>query len=175
MRHNGQAALLKRATQLWGEKFQREMVIEECGELIYAIASFKSGIAIVSEVPAEVADVLICTNQLAGDLGAECIAELEKSRVAEERERGRTRVSTSYLEDSAVSACSLMIVAIRHFERGRITFKGLEPTVIRVITAVNRLAARIGAEYIAELVDEKFARLAQKVALADPNWETEDA
>jgi len=61
--------LLTKATELWGEKFQQEMIIEECGELIVALRHFDRGKCTIEKVMEEVADVMIVCMQFGNDNG----------------------------------------------------------------------------------------------------------
>ena len=57
--------LYLRAIRNWGEEAQTDMVNEECGELITAIAQFKRGRTSHHDVMTELADVSIMVEQLA--------------------------------------------------------------------------------------------------------------
>ena len=57
--------LYLRALRNWGEEAQTDMVNEECGELITAIAQFKRGRTSHHDVMTELADVAIMVEQLA--------------------------------------------------------------------------------------------------------------
>ena len=57
--------LYLRAIRNWGEEAQTDMVNEECGELITAIAQFKRGRTSHHDVMTELADVFIMVEQVA--------------------------------------------------------------------------------------------------------------
>ena len=67
------------ATEKWGWEAQREMIYEECGELITAVARHKRGRARKEDIITELADVSIMVEQLAQLLGYEDY-EKEKDR-----------------------------------------------------------------------------------------------
>ena len=64
-------ALYDEAIMKWGVEAQREMVYEEVGELITAVARHRRGRADRKEVITELADVTIMCEQLAYMLGYE--------------------------------------------------------------------------------------------------------
>jgi len=68
---------LKTATKAWGEKFQQEMVIEECAELILELRHLDRGKSTIGDVMNEVVDVLICCNQIIQDNNLEQFVESE--------------------------------------------------------------------------------------------------
>jgi NTP pyrophosphatase (non-canonical NTP hydrolase) len=57
--------LYKEAIAKWGEEAQTNMLNEECGELIAAVAQFKRGRTSHHDVMTELADVSIMVEQLA--------------------------------------------------------------------------------------------------------------
>ena len=57
--------LYKEAIEKWGTEAQTDMVNEECGELITAMAQFKRGRTSHHDVMTELADVSIMVEQLA--------------------------------------------------------------------------------------------------------------
>ena len=57
--------LYKKAINTWGEEAQVNMLYEECGELITAIAQFRRGRAMQKDVMTELADVSIMVEQMA--------------------------------------------------------------------------------------------------------------
>lgn len=57
--------LYKEAITKWGEEAQTNMLNEECGELIAAVAQFKRGRTSHHDVMTELADVSIMVEQLA--------------------------------------------------------------------------------------------------------------
>jgi len=59
-----QDIVLKKASKLWSETFQKDMAQEEAGELIIAISHYRRGRVEISAVLEEVADVLIVCRQL---------------------------------------------------------------------------------------------------------------
>ena len=71
--------LYKQAIAKWGEEAQVNMVYEECGELITAIAQFKRGRTSHHDVMTELADVSIMIEQLATMMSFEDY-EKEKDR-----------------------------------------------------------------------------------------------
>ena len=73
------------ATEKWGWESQREMIYEECGELITAVARHKRGRATREDIITELADVSIMVEQLAQLLGYEDY-EKEKDRKLERLE-----------------------------------------------------------------------------------------
>jgi NTP pyrophosphatase (non-canonical NTP hydrolase) len=71
MEKNDRLVLYDEAIMKWGVEAQREMVYEEVGELITAVARHKRGRADRKEVITELADVTIMCEQLAYMLGYE--------------------------------------------------------------------------------------------------------
>lgn len=65
MKKEERIKLYLRAIRNWGEEAQTDMVNEECGELITAIAQFKRGRTSHHDVMTELADVSIMVEQLA--------------------------------------------------------------------------------------------------------------
>ena len=57
--------LYKEAIEKWGEEAQTNMLYEECGELITAVAQFKRGRTSHHDVMTELADVFIMVEQIA--------------------------------------------------------------------------------------------------------------
>lgn len=57
--------LYKEAINKWGEEAQVNMLNEECGELITAVAQFKRGRTSHHDVMTELADVFIMVEQIA--------------------------------------------------------------------------------------------------------------
>jgi NTP pyrophosphatase (non-canonical NTP hydrolase) len=57
--------LYKKAIATWGEEAQVNMLNEECGELITAVAQFKRGRTNHHDVMTELADVFIMVEQVA--------------------------------------------------------------------------------------------------------------
>ena len=57
--------LYKEALEKWGEEAQIDMLNEECGELITAVAQFKRGRTSHHAVMTELADVFIMVEQIA--------------------------------------------------------------------------------------------------------------
>lgn len=70
------------ATEKWGYESQKEMIYEECGELITAVARFKRNRATREDIITELADVSIMVEQLAQLFGYEDF-EKEKDRKLE--------------------------------------------------------------------------------------------
>lgn len=66
-------ALCFRALQEWGEAAQRQMVMEELGELTAAINQYHRGRIEKDELAGEIADVYICLRQLEMMLGDEAV------------------------------------------------------------------------------------------------------
>jgi len=83
---------LQEATALWGLKFQREMVIEECAELILSLRHLERGRIDLGAVLVEAADVLITVSQLVNDNGA---AEFMTDAIDEKMERLARRVASN--------------------------------------------------------------------------------
>ena len=71
MEKNDRLVLYDEAIMKWGVEAQREMVYEEVGELITAVARHRRGRADRKEVITELADVTIMCEQLAYMLGYE--------------------------------------------------------------------------------------------------------
>ena len=67
IKNDRHSKILRGASKLWGKDFQRDMVVEECGELIVAIKHNARGRILFSDVEEELADVLITVNQLLQD------------------------------------------------------------------------------------------------------------
>jgi len=56
--------ILKRASETWGTGFQKDMLQEECAELVTAVSHWKRDRVHISAIFEEVADVLIVCRQL---------------------------------------------------------------------------------------------------------------
>ena len=82
MRKEERIRLYERAIANWGEEAQTNMVFEECGELITAIAQFKRGRTSTHDIMTELADVSIMVEQLATVINYENF-EKEKDRKLE--------------------------------------------------------------------------------------------
>lgn len=65
MEKNDRLNLYKEAIEKWGEEAQVNMLNEECGELIAAVAQFKRGRTSHHDVMTELADVYIMVEQIA--------------------------------------------------------------------------------------------------------------
>jgi NTP pyrophosphatase (non-canonical NTP hydrolase) len=65
MEKNDRIDLYKEAIAKWGEEAQVDMLNEECGELITAVAQFKRGRTSHHDVMTELADVFIMVEQIA--------------------------------------------------------------------------------------------------------------
>ena len=65
MEKNDRLNLYKEAIEKWGEEAQVNMLNEECGELIAAVAQFKRGRTSHHDVMTELADVFIMVEQIA--------------------------------------------------------------------------------------------------------------
>lgn len=83
MNKENRIEIYKRAIKNWGEQAQIDMVNEECGELITAIAQFRRGRTSHHDVMTELADVSIMVEQLATIMNYE---DFEKEK---ERKLGR--------------------------------------------------------------------------------------
>ena len=93
--------LYLRAIRNWGEEAQTDMVNEECGELITAIAQFKRGRTSHHDVMTELADVSIMVEQLAtimsySDFEQEKDRKLERLR--ERLDKYEAKLATSQKE-----------------------------------------------------------------------------
>lgn len=55
---------IKELVDTYGENYQRDVAIEECSELIKEICKMNRGIGDVSHLVEEMADVMICIEQL---------------------------------------------------------------------------------------------------------------
>jgi NTP pyrophosphatase (non-canonical NTP hydrolase) len=65
MEKNDRLNLYKEAIEKWGEEAQVNMLNEECGELIAAVAQFRRGRTSHHDVMTELADVFIMVEQIA--------------------------------------------------------------------------------------------------------------
>jgi NTP pyrophosphatase (non-canonical NTP hydrolase) len=65
MEKNDRLNLYKEAIEKWGEEAQVNMLNEECGELIAAVAQFKRGRTSHHDVMTELADASIMIEQIA--------------------------------------------------------------------------------------------------------------
>lgn len=74
----------KQALDQWGIERQTFMVVEECGELLNALAKFRRNRATIAEIITELADVSIMCEQLAVFYGEQAFVK--------ERERKLTRL-----------------------------------------------------------------------------------
>lgn len=54
----------RKAVELWGPEFQKDMCIEECAELIHAIQKNRRGRATIEDMMEEIADVQIMLIQM---------------------------------------------------------------------------------------------------------------
>lgn len=69
MDKNERFKLYKEAVDKWGEESQINMLNEECGELITAVAQFRRGRTSHHDVMTELADVFIMVEQIASMMG----------------------------------------------------------------------------------------------------------
>ena len=69
MDKNERFKLYKEAVDKWGEESQINMLNEECGELITAVAQFRRGRTSHHDVMTELADVFIMVEQIASMIG----------------------------------------------------------------------------------------------------------
>jgi phosphoribosyl-ATP pyrophosphohydrolase len=91
-------ALLRRASDLWGQAQQWDQVIEECAELIVAIRHRSRERATIDQVAEEVADVIIMTQaarQMVGEAIVDRLVEaklrrLEHRVITGERKKAKT-------------------------------------------------------------------------------------
>lgn len=60
----GTDEVCRRALEVWGEKAQRQMVMEELGELTAAINQYHRGRISDAQLAGEIADVELCLRQL---------------------------------------------------------------------------------------------------------------
>lgn len=74
--------LYKQAIEKWGEMAQINMVFEECGELLTALAQYLRGRVSNPEVVTEIADVQIMMEQMSVLFGQQEVA-IEKERKLE--------------------------------------------------------------------------------------------
>ena len=58
------SAACRKAVELWGPEFQKDMCIEECAELIHAIQKNRRGRATIDDMLEEIADVQIMLIQM---------------------------------------------------------------------------------------------------------------
>ena len=69
MDKNERFKLYKEAVDKWGEEAQINMLNEECGELITAVAQFRRGRTSHHDVMTELADVFIMVEQITSMMG----------------------------------------------------------------------------------------------------------
>ena len=69
MDKNERFNLYKEAINKWGEESQINMLNEECGELITAVAQFRRGRTSHHDVMTELADVFIMVEQITSMMG----------------------------------------------------------------------------------------------------------
>ena len=69
MDKNERFKLYKEAVDKWGEESQINMLNEECGELIAAVAQFRRGRTSHHDVMTELADVFIMVEQITSMMG----------------------------------------------------------------------------------------------------------
>ena len=79
MKKQERLSLYKEAIDKWGEEAQVNMLNEECGELITAVAQFKRGRTSHHDVMTELADVSIMVEQIAAMMNYDDY-EMEKDR-----------------------------------------------------------------------------------------------
>ena len=90
MEKQDRIGLYKEAINKWGEEAQINMLNEECGELITAVAQFRRGRTSHHDVMTELADVFIMVEQIATMMNYE---DFEK-----ELERKLTRLKDEKLK-----------------------------------------------------------------------------
>lgn len=73
--------LYRVALSTWGEKAQVFMAIEECGELLAALAQFERGRTSVEAVADEIADVLVMIEQMAVMIGEELVMRRKEQKL----------------------------------------------------------------------------------------------
>ena len=79
--------LYTRAIDTWGQMPQINMVFEECGELITALAQYLRGRATEQGVITEIADVSIMMEQMAVLFGKEQVEEEKEYKLQRLKER----------------------------------------------------------------------------------------
>lgn len=87
MSENERDDIYKKAITKWGDVAQINMVYEECGELVTALARYMRGRATEDEVITEVADVSIMAEQLAVLFGKEKFNEEKERKLKRLKER----------------------------------------------------------------------------------------
>ena len=81
------AGVLEKAIHKWGYGPQLRMAMEECGELVAAIAQYERGRVTSAALIEEVADVLIMMHQLRLILGPEFVDEAYNKKIERLRKR----------------------------------------------------------------------------------------
>ena len=95
--------LYKKAIATWGEEAQVNMLNEECGELITAVAQFKRGRTSHHDVMTELADVFIMVEQVATMMNYEDFEkELDRKlvRLRDEKFAKYDNIETEWMSDS---------------------------------------------------------------------------
>jgi NTP pyrophosphatase (non-canonical NTP hydrolase) len=70
----------ERALRTFGAWSQRHQIIEECAELILAISHYRRGRVSKKKVCEEIADVLICAEQMRLDFGAADVDRIKRTK-----------------------------------------------------------------------------------------------
>lgn len=77
------------AIDTFGEDSQKKMAVEEMGELLAALNHYRRGKCTIEDVRTEIADVLICAEQLACIYGYDDVARQADSKMIRLEERIR--------------------------------------------------------------------------------------
>lgn len=95
--------LYKKAIKTWGEEAQIDMLNEECGELITAVAQFKRGRTSHHDVMTELADVFIMVEQIATMMSYDDFekeTDRKLARLRDEKLAKYDNIETEWMSDS---------------------------------------------------------------------------
>jgi NTP pyrophosphatase (non-canonical NTP hydrolase) len=82
-----QEIVLRKAVELWGGSFQRDVLIEECAELINAVVHERRGRCSNREILEELADVYVVVYQLGLQLGLTEMFSIVDKKISRLEER----------------------------------------------------------------------------------------
>ena len=79
--------IYKKAIEFWGIRFQADMMIEECAELIKAICAVYRGRGTEFDIAEEVADVEIMCGQMRYVLGDDIVDQFKTEKLVRLKQR----------------------------------------------------------------------------------------
>ena len=87
MLKDDQNKILQSATKAWGSDFHMEVAVEECAEFILAVKHYKRGRIGLDCLLEEVADVIVCMNQIGLDIDYEYMKMIIESKIKRLKKR----------------------------------------------------------------------------------------